>query len=224
MSTTALALPENKPPARLKDGIGRGNEHVGSNVQIPRIKLLQKMSDEVDKNKPSTYIEGADPGHFINTLTQNNYGDELYVLPILFKNEYVVWRDRQKGGGLLGSFPTAQDAAQAIGEQDNPGDYNAVDTHSHLLIIKDPETGVLEETPALMDFSNTKLRVSKTWNSQIGMKGGDRFSGLWMMKSVTVERNGNTWLNLDVSFVGWAQDEDYAKAEAVYDQYANSPL
>ena len=75
-----------------------------------------------------------------------------------------------------------------------------------------------------MDFSNTKLRVSKTWNSQIGMKGGDRFSGLWMMKSVTVERNGNTWLNLDVSFVGWAQDEDYAKAEAVYDQYANSPL
>ena len=46
MSSQALALAEDKMPAHLKkvEGMGRGNEHVGQHLAIPRIKLLQKMS------------------------------------------------------------------------------------------------------------------------------------------------------------------------------------
>jgi predicted transcriptional regulator len=222
MSSTALAIPEDKVPAHIKkaEGVGRGNENVGNNVTIPRVKLLQKMSDEVDKHHAS-YVKGAEPGHFLNTLTDHNYGEELYAISITFKHEFTVWRKRDAGGGLLGSFSSQAEAQDAINAQDKPQDYDITETHTHVLLLKDPETGNLEPTPVIMDFASSKLRISRNWNSQIGMKGGDRFSGLWKIKSVAVEnRMGNAFMNVDVEFVGWAQEEDYKVAEALYEQYA----
>lgn len=222
MSSTALAIPEDKVPAYIKkaEGVGRGNENVGNNVTIPRVKLLQKMSDEVDKHH-ANYVKGAEPGHFLNTLTDHNYGEELYAISITFKHEFTVWRKRDAGGGLLGSFGSQAEAQDAINMQDKPQDYDITETHTHVLLLKDPETGNLEPTPIIMDFASSKLRISRNWNSQIGMKGGDRFSGLWKISSVAVEnRMGNAFMNVDVEFVGWAQEEDYKVAEALYEQYA----
>lgn len=222
MSTTALAIANDKLPAHLAkvEGIGRGNENVGQNVAIPRVKLLQKMSDEVDKHH-ANYLKGAEPGHFINTLTNQNYGESMYALSITFKPEHVVWRKREAGGGYVGSYSTHPEAMDAIAAQEKPDDYDPTETHSHLLLLKDPKTGDLEPSPVIMDFSSSKLRISKNWNSQIGMKGGDRFAGLWKLQSVAVEnRMGNAFMNLDVEFVGWAHEEDYLAAEALYNQHA----
>ena len=86
--SNAIALVSTNVPAHVLQGTGLGNENVGQNVTIPRVKLLQKMSDEVDKYN-SKYIQGAEPGHFLNSLTGQNYGEELYVISLLFKNEFV---------------------------------------------------------------------------------------------------------------------------------------
>ena len=95
--SNALAIAEDKVPAHISKGTGRGNEEVTTNqLTIPRVKLLQKMSDEVDKHHPN-YIEGAEDGHFLNSLTKEIYGDEIYVLNVKFKDEYVVWRKREAG-------------------------------------------------------------------------------------------------------------------------------
>lgn len=220
--STALAIAESNVPAHIKNvqGVGRGNENVGAHVTIPRIKLLQKMSDEVDKHHPN-YVKGAEPGHFLNTLTGHNYGEDLYAISITFKNEFVVWRKRESGGGLLGSFASNLEAQEAINAQEKPQDYDITETHTHVLLLKDPETGELEPSPVIMDFASSKLRISRNWNSQIGMKGGDRFAGLWNIKSVAVEnRMGNAFMNLDVAFVGWAQEEDYKIAESLYEQHS----
>ena len=89
------------------------------------------------------------------------------------------------------------------------------------IYYQNPETGKLEETPIVMDFASSKLRISRNWNSQIALKGGDRFAGLWKIKSVAVEnRMGNAFMNLDVDFEGWAQEEDYKKAESLYEQHS----
>ena len=68
-----------------------------------------------------------------------------------------------------------------------------------------------------MDFSRSKLRVSKAWNSQIGMKGGDRFAGLWKLYPVsTANRAGEQFLNLGIDFHGWCIKEDYEAAETLF--------
>ena len=209
-------------PAHLKavEGVGRGNENVGDAVTVPRVKLLQKMNNEVDKHH-NDYIEGCSVGDFVNTLSREVLGDEIYVISLHFNTEYVVWRDITKGGGYGGNFKTYAEADAYIQAQDNPAEYSADETHSHVLLIKNAETGVLEKSPVIMDFAKSKLRVSKGWNSQIGIKGGDRFSGLWKIKGVTTEnKSGQTFMNLDVSWVGWATEEDYKAAEALYSKYA----
>jgi hypothetical protein len=216
----ALALVANDLPAHVQNGSGLGNENVGNNVTIPRIKLLQKMSDEVDKYSEK-HVTGAEPGQFINSLTSHLYGEEMYVISLLFKNEHVVWRKRDAGGGLLGAFASYEDAQDAINQQEKPQDYDITETHSHILLIKDPETGELDRTPVIMDFSSSKLRVSRSWNSQIGLKGGDRFSGLWKLSSVSVtNKAGAQFMNLDVDWVGWVTDEDYEYAKSVYEHHS----
>lgn len=209
-------------PAHLEvvDGVGRGNENVGQNVQIPRIKLLQKMSNEVDKHHAS-YIDGAEPGHFVNTLNNHNYGNEVYALSLTFTVEFVVWRDIEKGGGYLGAFKTQAEAQEVVDTQDSPGDYDINETHAHVILIKNPQTGELERSPAIMDFASSKLRVSKAWNSQLAMRGGDRFAGLWKLTGVPTENKmGKSFHNLEVDFVGWAQEADYKTAEELYEAYS----
>ena len=49
MGSTALAISGDKIPAHINLQSTRGNENVGTNVEIPRIKLLQKMNKEVDE-------------------------------------------------------------------------------------------------------------------------------------------------------------------------------
>jgi len=219
MGSTALAIKEDNVPAHVAAsmGAGRGNENVGAEVQIPRLKLLQKMHDEVDKNHPK-FVKGAEVGLFYNTLTDQVYSDTLHIISITFSSEYTVWKNRDAGGGLLGSYGSAIAAQEAIEATGRPDDYTVSPTHRHMLVLKDAETGELEG-PVIMDFANTKLRVSKTWNSQIGMKGGDRFAGLWTMQAVPASNDKGSWLNLDVSFAGWTKEEDYRFAEGLYEQH-----
>ena len=215
-----MVEPAGAVPAHITQGAGRGNENVGSNLTIPRIKQMQKMSSEVDKHSMS-YIEGAEPGNLVNSLTNHIYGNELYVLSLTFKDEFVVWGDRDKGIPMLGVFPTQAEADHAITETEAAENYSVTQTHSHVLLIKDPVTGVLETQPVIMDFAVSKMRVSKDWNSQIVMKGGDRFAGLWKLESVpTANKAGQQFMNLKVEFVGWAKEEDYKAAEALYETYS----
>jgi len=221
-SINSLVASTNELPAHLKavEGAGRGNEHVGANVQIPRVKLLQKMSNEVDKHH-GNYVEGCEPGHMVNTLTNHNYGNDLYCMSLQFKTEFVVWRHLEAGGGYGGAFVSHADAQAYVDTQDKPTEYDINETHAHVLLIKNPETGELERSPAIMDFASSKLRVSKAWNSQIGMKGGDRFAALWKVSGVPTENKmGKAFMNCEVSFVGWAQEADYKVAEGLYEQYA----
>jgi len=220
--SVALVASTDALPAHLQDkqGIGRGNENVGSNVQIPRIKLLQKMSNEVDKHHGS-FVEGCEPGHLVNTLTNHNYGNDLYCISLHFKTEFVVWRQLDVGGGYGGAFTTHEEAQAYVDTQDKPTEYDINETHAHVILVKNPETGALENSVAIMDFASSKLRVSKAWNSQIGMRGGDRFAALWKVSGVSTENKmGKAFMNCEVAFVGWAQEADYKVAEGLYEQYA----
>lgn len=220
MAKTALALAEDNVPAYINQGSSRGNENVAGQLAIPRIKQLQKMSDEVDKHHPK-YIDGAEPGMFINSLSNELLGEELYVISINFATEHVVWRTREAGGGYIGKCGSMAEAQALVeAQEDGPEKFQITETHSHLMVTKDPKTGELS-MPAIFDFANSKLSVSKNWNTQIGMKGGDRFSGLWKVSTVSVEnRAGATYLNIKIDWTGWVQEDDYKAAEALYQSHA----
>ena len=218
VETTTIDLVSKDVPAHVIKGTGLDNEEVGKDhLQTPRVKLLQQLSNEVDKNH-SEYIEEAIPGDFINSVTKENYGTELYILNVKFTEDFVVWKKREIGGGLIGNFKSLAEATDYLNDQSLDIDqHDIIQTQSHLLMRKDPETGSLG-IPFIMDFASSKLRVSRSWNSQIQTKGGDRFASLWKMKSVqTANKAGQKFMNLGVEFEGWTTEEDYIEAKKLYE-------
>lgn len=213
-----LTLAVEKVPAHISMNASRGNENVAiSTLSVPRIKQLQKMSDEVDKHHPK-YVEGAEAGMFINSLSNELLGEKLYLINIKFDTKFVVWRTREAGGGLIDACSTLKEAQDLIAvQEDKPEKFQTQETHSHTVIMKNPETGELS-MPAIFDFKASKLFISKNWNTQLNLKGGDRFSGLWEMSTVAAEnRAGATYLNVKIDWLGWAQEDDYKAAEQVFE-------
>jgi len=214
----AISLVSANVPTHVTESTGLGNENVSTqHLQTPRVKLLQQMNSEVDESHDA-YVEKAKPGDLLNTVTNEIYGTEIYVINVHFTEDFVVWRKREKGGGLVASCASKADADEMIGDQDgSPNDYEIIQTQSHLLMRKDATTGEMESTPFLMDFASSKLRVSREWNTQIAQLGGDRFSTLWKVSSVkTQNRAGQPFQNLSVMKEGWVTDDDYEMAKKVY--------
>ena len=212
-------------PAHVKEATGLGNENVGTeHLQTPRVKLLQQMNSEVDPNSPA-YIEGSKPGDFIDSVTNENYGTELYVINVHFKEDFVLWKKREAGGGLVGTFSTRQEALDYLANDGlKEEDHEIIQTQSHLLLRKDPETGELIKTPFLMDFASSKLRVSREWNTQINQLGGDRFSALWKLSSIqTQNRASQKFYNLTAENQGWVTEEDYEYAKEGYEKLTLGP-
>lgn len=80
---------------------GRGFQNqTQDDIAIPFINLLQSNSPEVDK-KDERFIEGAEAGMFINTLTKELFA-EVYLTPSVTRHLFVEWIKRNDGGGLVG--------------------------------------------------------------------------------------------------------------------------
>ena len=212
-----ISVVTSKVPAHVKEGSKLGNENVSSeHISVPRVKLLQKMNNEVDPNH-SEYIEGAKEGDFINTVTGENYGSSMYVVNVHFKEEFVVWKKREKGGGLIGNFQTRKEAEEYLTDNGLEADeYDITQTQIHTLLRLDDETSEVSDIPFLFDCASSKLKVSREWNTKIMKQGGDRFSYLWKMSSVPQSNAKGSWVNIDIGGVDWLKDEIYEQVKAFY--------
>ena len=113
-NATIASLVSKTVPAHVKESQGLGNENVGGeHLQTPRVKLLQQMNNEVDENNDA-YVEGAKPGDLLNMVSNEIYGKEIYVINVHFNEDFVVWRKREKGGGLVRTASSASEAADVV--------------------------------------------------------------------------------------------------------------
>ncbi len=214
-----ISVVTSKVPAHVKQGSKLGNENVSSeHISVPRVKLLQKMNHEVDPNH-SEYVEGAKEGDFINTVTGENYGSSMYVVNTHFREEFVVWRKREEGGGLVGNFPTRGEAEDYLSENNlEMAKHDITQTQIHTLLRLDDKTSEVSDIPFLFDCASSKLKVSREWNTKIMKQGGDRFSFLWKMSSVPQSNAKGSWVNIDITGVDWLKDEIYQQIKSFYER------
>ena len=234
---SAMIIAENgKMPKHLANATGKGMENISADmITLPRVKILQDMSPEVKKSSDRR-IEGAEPGHIL--LTTGEISEELFVLNLKVKTGYIAFNIDTKmpfrpmgGEHADGMYPTVEKLeADMMQEGVNPDNihneyrldpsirtgYQVQESHTHQVLVLDPESGRIK-TPALMDFTRTKVRESKTWNTLIASQGGDRYSGVWRVSSKVQSWNDNSWYNYDISFHGWASESLYQEADKIFD-------
>lgn len=206
-------------PDYIKAGKNRGNENVDmSDVVIPRIEVAQALSKCLKANDPS-YIEGAKQGDLYNTVTREIYGEAVRVVPVLFKKEWLAWREQALGGGFAGAYPTIADCEARIKQEEKPDEWEATETAQQLVIVL-KEDGKTEE--AVVSMNKTKLKVSKQWNSLIRLNGNDRFSRTYTLHSVDETNSKNQdFKNFGVFSGSWTPSDIYVKAEALYSAVAS---
>jgi hypothetical protein len=217
---TDLTVSNTQVPEFLKDKInteGRGNENVSvDEMTVPRLELIQPLSPCRNKKEPS-YIEGAEDGMLYNNVTRQLYGEEVLMIFGAFKVEYLLWKERKKGGGFYGAYTTMEEAnaaIRALGE-DSQG-VEAQKTHQHYGLILDPQTG--RPQPIMLSMPRTKLKVSKRLNSVISMQGGDRFSRVFKIYTVQEKnKKGDIYYNFDFKLHGFVNEQQYVEGEKIYE-------
>lgn len=216
----ARAVTAHNPdvPAYIKQNQTRGSENVAmQDVVIPRIELVQALSPAIDKSAAG-YIEGAEQGMLFNSVTRELYGEQVQVCPVYFRKQWLVWKDRKKGGGFGGAFDTPEEARARIEEEDadEQGDWDIQETAQQIVLVYDENSG--DSNEAVVSMSRTKLKISRQWNSLIRINGFDRFSRMYSLFGVDDQNaNGDKFKNLGVSALGFSPKPLYDKAETLYE-------
>ena len=197
-------------------------------LALPFLKILGQLSPEVNK-RDGKYVEGAEPGKIINTVT-NELFDSLNVVPVFYKRQYVEWQDR---GTSTGAPVAIHDADSDIVSQTTrdksykdrlPNGNYLENTANHFVLTLGASPENVEH--ALISMKSTQLKVSRKWNSMmmgIKMQGKNglftppTYSHIYKLSTVQMSNDKGTWFGWDVSKAGPVENKgiyDMAKTFA----------
>ena len=218
--TIAKLKSGNTDLAHRENRIGQGSENVSaSDMSIPRLKLLQALSPELDAQDPK-FVEGAKAGQIINSVT-NELSNGLFLINLSYSRATIAWKKRKAGGGMFGTYDTEAEALAAIkaaGEPEENFDIKENPTHLVYLLSDEGEPKGI----ALLDMPGTKIKVSKRWNTLIHeeeKEGNPRFGCVWQLSAVQEKNSDGPYNNYAVSLVARAPDEVYQMAAQAYDVF-----
>ena len=226
----------NLPSAGLFEADAqKGFENVKTESLAPPIlKLLQNGSAEAQKRNQN-YVEGAEPGMFLNTVTKQLYdGDKgIMVIPCHYKLEFQEWADYGTGSGrpeniypdtsdVLDKTTTGPDGKDRL----QNGNY-ILTVGQHFVII----LGTKSSETAMISMSSSQGKVSRKWNSMMksitldGEQGPytpPSFSHMYKLSSVLNTGKGNQWYGYNVEKVGMLEDAKmYERAKKFYEAIRN---
>ena len=226
----------NLPSAGLFEADAqKGFENVKTESLAPPIlKLLQNGSAEAQKRNQN-YVEGAEPGMFLNTVTKQLYdGDKgIQVIPCHYKLEFQEWADYGTGSGRPEMiYPDSSDilekTTKGADNKDRLQNGNYILTvGQHFVII----VGDKGSETAMISMSSSQGKISRKWNSMmksISLDGKNgpftppSFSHIYKLSSVLNTGKGNQWYGYNVEKVGMLEDAKmYERAKKFYEGIRN---
>lgn len=213
-----LMIAEKVPAhAKTKGAEGKGNNLSSEAFETPKLRVIATAnSGEITQGWPDAKV-----GMWSNTLSKEIY-DEVYVVPINLVESYQAYNNTENNAfwnGATSEFVSKEEAmreVEAAGAK--PDEHSLRPFHTHNVLQLDPKTGEII-TAARIEFKNTAVgMISKTWNTLIAQKGGDRFSSVWKLGSEKIEKSkSKIWHQATVEYVGFCTDAIYKEAEKFYD-------
>jgi len=196
-------------------------------LALPFLKLLQNSSDET-KKKHSSYVDGAEPGMFYNTVTKKLYDGAkgIEVIPCFYKLTFPEWApfERREGRPVSpdrGADVLSQTKKDASGKDVLSNGNIIIKTANHFIIIL-TESGI---DKALVAMKSTQLKVSRGWNSMMksitekgknGTFNPPSFSHIYQLRSTEVTGNF-TWYGYNVKLLRKVDNVDlYQQAKAFH--------
>jgi len=194
----------------------KGSQNISQeDLALPFLKVLGQLSPEVNKTH-GKYVEGAEPGKIINTVTNELYSN-INVIPVFYKRQYIEWADRGVSTGAPVAIHEADSDIVSTTTRDKsykdrlPNGNYLENTANHFVILVGDSP-----TTALISMKATQLKISRKWNSMmmgIKMQGKNglftppTYSHIYKLRTVQQSNDKGTWFGWDVSKVGPITDK-----------------
>ena len=217
----------------FEEDAGSGLENLtAEDLTIPRLKILQALSPEVNKRE-GKYIENAAAGDITNTVTKELYTEEqgCVVIPVAYKRMFLEWQPRESGGGLIKQHTDASILSQTKKDEkgsdvlENGNYIQTSATHYGLAVDGDSFQQVM------IPMAGTQLKKSRTWNSvmaSIKVKSSSgkvftppSYSHKYRLKTVAESNDRGTWFGWSIELLEVLGEEDMFLYEAAK-QFAGS--
>lgn len=193
----------------VKDGFsGKVN---ASTSTIPFLKLTQAISPEV-KKKGAEYVEGAEAGMFLNSVSKTLYGENVRGIPILFEPMYIEWRPNR--GGFVARHTLAEARALTITEefgkwQTAEGNL-LIETYMYYFLLPDH----LEDGLVAVAMASSNIKPAKMLNTLVTRKFfpntakvAPSFVQVYNMQSVEVSNDKGAWYQPKFTFDSFVTPE-----------------
>ena len=219
----------------FEEDAAAGFENVRTtSLALPILKLLQNGSGEAQRRNQN-YVEGAEPGMFLNTVTKKLYDGAkgIEVIPCHYKLEYQEWADFGTGSNRPENIyaddsdilsKTTKDSS-GKDRLDN-GHYIQTTGQHYVLIVSDDSV-----EQALISMSSSQGKISRGWNSMMlsitfegknGPYNPSSFSHSYKLTSVLNSGKGNQWYGYNVAKIGPVKDEAlYERSKKYYTSLAS---
>lgn len=211
----AIQVTEDVDVNMLTEDAASGHGFSRDDLTIAYLRVLQKGSPEVNK-RDEKFIEGAEPGMFINSLSQQVYeGEEegINIVPVLHTPSYIAWKLREKGGGLVRDY--GADASIMLQTVKNDKGQDVLKTDPTIQVVRSAlyfvqlvniETGESEQLA--FSLASTQLKKARKWNMnmetlQVPHPSGSTFNPamfymVYNVKTVYEENDKGDWFGVTV--------------------------
>ena len=219
----------------FEEDAAAGFENVKTtSLALPILKLLQNGSGEAQKRNQN-YVEGAEPGMFLNIVTKKLYNgaEGIQVIPCHYKLEYQEWADFGTGSNRPENIYTAESDILSKTTKDGSGK-DRLDNGNYILTVGQHYVLIVGEDSieqALISMSSSQVKISRGWNSMMlsitfdgkdGPYNPSSFSHTYKLSSVLNSGKGNQWYGYNVTKVGPVMDTAiYERAKNFYTSLAS---
>ena len=202
----------------FREDAEKGFENVRQeSLALPILKLLQNSSGEAQKRNQN-YVEGAEPGMLLNTVTKRLYNGEtgINVIPCYYKLEYQEWADFGTGSGRPEQIYA--DDSDIISKTTKDGGKDRLSNGNYILTVHQNYVIIVGDDAvetALISMSSSQGKISRKWQSlQMSQTVTDAtgtftpasFSHIYNLSSVLNTGKGNQWYGYAVKTVGPVTD------------------
>ena len=202
----------------FREDAEKGFENVRQeSLALPILKLLQNSSGEAQKRNQN-YVEGAEPGMLLNTVTKRLYNGDtgINVIPCYYKLEYQEWADFGTGSGRPEQIYA--DDSDIISKTTRDGNKDRLSNGNYILTVHQNYVLIVGDDAvetALISMSSSQGKISRKWQSlQMSQTMTDAngtytpasFSHIYNLSSVLNTGKGNQWYGYAVKTVGPVTD------------------
>ena len=209
------------------EGVDTGFEEMSADdLQLPRLKLLQAMSPELEDD------DALRAGHVLNSDTGDWWPSDhgVKVIPCAYHKTYVEWAP--VGSGAKGPVAVHQSKEvmndtirgddNKFYKNDNSGNYIEETANYFVLIVG----GKGETSQAVISMKSSQLTPSRNWNSKMknlkiqNSKGTYFTPPMWshsyLLKSEMAKNGDKTWYKWKIELDSMLTDEAHVSEASAF--------